>query len=70
VTDRFVGLAELAELLGVSKVTAVRYTARGDFPAPLQRLASGPIWRQADVEAWAADHLPLKTGRPRKRRED
>jgi hypothetical protein len=30
------------------------------------RLASGPIWRRADFEAWAKRTLPLPTGRPRK----
>jgi predicted DNA-binding transcriptional regulator AlpA len=64
------GLTEVAELLHVSKRTASRYTERPDFPEPLQRLASGPIWSADEVSHWAAQHLPLvmgwKRGRPRK----
>ncbi len=60
------GLAELAAMLVVTKGTARRYAARGDFLAPLGRLASGPVWRRAEVERWARDHLPLPPGRPRK----
>ncbi len=61
------GLAEVAELLGVPKRTAARYVQRPDFPDPVDRLAAGPIWRRADVEAWGKERLPLPPGRPRKR---
>ena len=59
-----VGLAEVARLLGVTKRTATDYTKRDDFPAPVQRLAATPIWKRAEVTAWAADKLPLTRGRP------
>jgi predicted DNA-binding transcriptional regulator AlpA len=59
-----VGLAEAADLLGVTKRTATDYTKRGDFPAPVQRLAATPVWKRAEVAAWAADKLPLTRGRP------
>ena len=58
------GLAELVELLDVSKRTAQKYAAKPDFPEPVDRLASGPVWRRAEVEAWAKANLPLKPGRP------
>ena len=58
------GLAEVAAICGVSKRSALSYTKRPDFPEPLDRLASGPVWRRADVEAWAKAHLPLPPGRP------
>ncbi len=65
--DEILGVSELAELLGVTKRTAIRYSQRPDFPQPLARLASGPVWRRADVEAWAQRTLPLpRTGRPPK----
>lgn len=60
---RVVGLAEVAELLGVSKRTASRYTLRADFPAPAAELAMGPIWYPADIEAWAQS-TPVRRGRP------
>jgi hypothetical protein len=65
--EEVVGLAELAELLAVTKRTAARYTTRADFPEPLARLRSGPVWKRADVERWGKATLPLpRTGRPRK----
>ncbi len=60
------GLAEVANLLGVTKRTALSYTARDDFPTPLQRLAATPVWRRDDVLAWAEATLPLRTGRPKR----
>jgi predicted DNA-binding transcriptional regulator AlpA len=59
-----VGSAELPELLGVSRPTAIRYARRPDFPAPLEQLASGRVWARADIERWAKGNLPLRTGRP------
>jgi hypothetical protein len=60
------GLAEVAEMLRVTKRTATNYTKRHGFPEPIDRLASGPVWRRVDVEAWAKANLPLPTGRPRR----
>ena len=64
--DELAGLAEVAEICKVSKDTALKYARRPDFPAPLDRLASGPVWKRAQVEAWAKETLPLPTGRPPK----
>jgi hypothetical protein len=58
------GLAEIAELLDVTKNTAMKYSRRADFPQPIDRLASGPVWRRTSVERWAKKTLPLPTGRP------
>jgi predicted DNA-binding transcriptional regulator AlpA len=63
--EELVGFAELLTLLKVSRRTAAKYAKRPDFPEPLDRLASGPVWRRVDVEAWAERTLPLATGRPR-----
>jgi hypothetical protein len=64
---RLAGLAEVAELLGVSKRSASRYAQRSDFPEPIVRLAAGPIWNADDVETWAAKQPPFRPGRPRRR---
>lgn len=64
--NELAGLSEVAAICGVTKRAAQKYTARPDFPAPLDRLASGPVWRRTDVERWGREHLPLPTGRPRK----
>jgi hypothetical protein len=63
---KLAGLAEVAQLLGVSKRTALTYTGRSDFPKPLERLASGPIWSTPDVLKWGKATLPLPPGRPSK----
>ena len=57
------GLAEIGEMLAVTKRSAWNYTQRDDFPEPVDRLASGPVWRRVDVEKWGKDHLPLPPGR-------
>ena len=61
---RLAGLAETAEILGVTKRTALGYSKRDDFPEPLARLASGPVWDADAVEAWGAEHGPFRRGRP------
>jgi predicted DNA-binding transcriptional regulator AlpA len=67
--EELAGLDEIAQLLGVSKISAKRYTARDDFPEPLGRLAGGRVWRRRDVVKWAERTLPLPPGRPRKRED-
>jgi len=65
--EELAGLAEIAEMLRVSRSTAARYAERGDFPAPIGRLGRGRIWRRRDVEKWGRLRLPLpKPGRPKK----
>jgi predicted DNA-binding transcriptional regulator AlpA len=46
------GIAEIAELYSISKVTAGTWSRRRDFPNPVSRLAMGPVWSKADVIAW------------------
>jgi predicted DNA-binding transcriptional regulator AlpA len=65
-TTKLVGLAEVAELVGISKRTASRYALRSDFPPPVARLRAGPIWLEDDVRTWAAPVPPVKRGRPPK----
>lgn len=64
--DGLAGFAEVMAILAVSKRTARKYVERSDFPAPVDRLATGRVWRRADVERWGRENLPLRTGRPRK----
>jgi chromosome partitioning protein len=48
------GLAEAASLLGVSRQAIGNWRERReDFPSPVAKLASGPIWRKVDIVAWA-----------------
>ncbi len=53
---KLAGLAEVAALLAaragkakVSRSYAGQVTAHPDFPEPVQRLAMGPVWVEADV---------------------
>jgi prophage regulatory protein len=49
-----VGAAEIAEMLGgLSRQRVSQLTAEDGFPAPLQRLRMGSVWRYADIAAWA-----------------
>jgi predicted DNA-binding transcriptional regulator AlpA len=50
---KLAGIREIADLLGVSRQRANQIAAKKDFPAPLDRIAAGPVWRDADVRAWA-----------------
>lgn len=64
--DELAQLAEVAELLVVSKRTALKYARLPSFPAPVETLKTGRIWRRTDVTAWGKANLPLVIGRPPK----
>jgi predicted DNA-binding transcriptional regulator AlpA len=63
--DELAQLAEVADVLGVSKRSAARYVEIDGFPAPIEQLSTGRVWRRVDVARWGKANLPLKTGRPR-----
>lgn len=55
VTAPVVGIAEVAAMAGVKPKTVSGYVARGVvLPEPLARLACGPVWDRAVIEAWVA----------------
>jgi prophage regulatory protein len=65
VSRHLVGVAELAEMLAVSKQRTIQIVrAYPDFPAPVVDLASGRVWRRADVEKWIRKHPVRRPGRP------
>ena len=63
--ERFLGLAEVAVMFGVSKQRVSELRATPRFPTPVAELASGPVWRSSTLgrflESWER-----KPGRPRK----
>lgn len=63
--ERFLGLAEVAQLFGVSKQRVSELRATPRFPAPIAELAAGPVWKASTLgrflESWER-----KPGRPRK----
>jgi predicted DNA-binding transcriptional regulator AlpA len=48
-----VAMAELIEMLGLSKSWVVRLVKEPDFPEPMARLRAGQIWSYDDIEEWA-----------------
>jgi predicted DNA-binding transcriptional regulator AlpA len=65
--DQLAQLAEVADILGVSKRTAARAVERPGFPAPVDVLSTGRVWQRSDVEAWGRENPPRGRGRPPKR---
>lgn len=58
------GVAEIADLLGVSRQRVDQLSREPDFPAPLSTLRVGRVWNAGDVEAWIAEHRPEATDEP------
>jgi len=50
-----IGLAEAAEVIGVSRGRARYLRQWGKLPEPSAELACGPVWHRGDFERWAAD---------------
>ena len=49
-----VGVAEIAQLLGVSRQYVHKLIRQSDdFPAPVATISAGLIWMRKDVAAWA-----------------
>ena len=52
-TERLVGIREIAAMLGVSPQRVDQLSNTVGFPVPEAQLASGRIWTRAAVEKWA-----------------
>ena len=51
------GAAEIGRMLGgVSRQRVQQIVNRDDFPAPVDVLDMGKVWKREDVEQWARDH--------------
>jgi DNA-binding CsgD family transcriptional regulator len=61
--DRYVGVSEIAALIGVSKQRVTELRVRPDFPAPVAELAAGPVWRESSLRRFIAE-WPRRPGRP------
>lgn len=60
-----VGVAELADLLRVSKQRVAQLVSRDDFPEPLVRLKAGPVWSESSIKRFV-EEWPRRAGRPRR----
>lgn len=64
--EKLAGIAEVAEILGVSKQRAGEVArTHPDFPLPIATLAAGPVYTHASVEAFEQRWERKRTGRPR-----
>jgi hypothetical protein len=57
-----VGIAEIAEVAGVSRQVVNNWSTRDpSFPKPMAQLACGQIWNHEDVVAWLTERGKLDT---------
>ena len=61
----YVGVSEIAELLGLSRqrVYQILNAPRSRFPQPAAQLSRGALWNRDEVERWAERDRP--SGRPK-----
>jgi ATP-dependent Clp protease ATP-binding subunit ClpA/predicted DNA-binding transcriptional regulator AlpA len=64
-THHLVGMAEIAEMLGVTRqrVSQLIETYE-DFPKPEVELSGGRVWSRTAIETWIASHPDRGPGRP------
>ena len=64
-THHLVGMAEIAEMLGVTRqrVSQLIETYE-DFPKPEVELSGGRVWSRTAIETWIASHPERGPGRP------
>jgi predicted DNA-binding transcriptional regulator AlpA len=64
-TSHLVGVAEIADMLGVSRQRVNRMIQTiADFPKPEVELSAGRVWKRVTVERWIRAHPVRKPGRP------
>ncbi len=60
-----VGMAEIAEMLGVSRQRVSQLIETyADFPKPEVELTGGRVWSRNAIESWVASHPEREPGRP------
>lgn len=52
VPETLIGIAEIAQILGVSRQRAHQIADKRTFPLPVQRLAMGPVWTRAQLDEY------------------
>lgn len=58
--DDLMGIAEIAQLAGVTPQAVANWRARQpEFPKPVASLKSGPVFRRTQVRAWLRRRVPM-----------
>src|SRR5690242_3103449 len=66
-----VGMAEIAEILGVSRQRVAQLIETyDDFPKPEVELSGGRVWSRTAIETWIASHPDRSPGRAEERKLD
>ena len=56
-TDDIVGIAEIAEYVGVVKTVVINWKTRySDFPKPVKVLQATPIYNMQEIKLWLEKH--------------
>jgi len=58
----WVGLSEIAAMLGISYMATQRRVERGTLPAAEERISGNPVWRRATIKAYQAEAKRLSEG--------
>jgi predicted DNA-binding transcriptional regulator AlpA len=61
---RIVGVAEIKDLIGVSRQRVYQMAKKPDFPRPYATMAQGQVWQTGEIEAWIAEHRDPAKRRP------
>jgi hypothetical protein len=64
--ETYVGVTEIAGILGVSRQRVSELRTSAAFPAPVAELAAGPVWMRSSLNRFI-DGWKRKPGRPRKK---
>ena len=54
-TDRFVGIRDVARRTALSRTTIARSVKAGSFPAPVRFSATSVGWYESEIDAWIAE---------------
>jgi len=60
--EQYLGVTEIAELLGVSRQRVSELRGRPGFPEPIAELAAGPVWALSHLRRFL-DEWPRRAGR-------
>ncbi len=65
-TSHLVGVAEIAQMLGVSRQRVNRIVqTHTAFPKPEAELSAGRVWKTSDIDAWIQAHRVRPVGSKR-----